>query len=399
MNYMIKGEKCMKKNQKHKTLDYDFSDYAEEITGNALFKINGGAEVENSHEGVAGAKPGDTITRIDGTVVTLKQADIDYANAQLGNNGNDGTGNTNGNSGTGNISNSNNTSNGYQNYSGAGSLSSCGGEKPEIPDNKKNGGGDPVKENPSNGNGGTNGYNPTPNGTNRTEEATNNIKNDNWTNHVPLQNQAAAKEYYERTTQRNEYYIKKYNINPYLPTDVKIKLVQKELDHQFALAVSSYIGTDYVFGGKSRKGIDCSGTITESLKDMGYKIKSRNADSMGSGEVDWITILPYATKDNAGNEGILNFYRLNGSEKINHTNVGVGSYMNHPEDLSIYFPQIVDATESDWICSRNSNSKQYIPAQAGKVNQTYAPFSTNEQSYPVVQARINWEVLDEKYRF
>ena len=73
---------------------YDFSDYAEEITGNALFKINGGAEVENSHEGVAGAKPGDTITRIDGTVVTLKQADIDYANAQLENNGNDGTGNT-----------------------------------------------------------------------------------------------------------------------------------------------------------------------------------------------------------------------------------------------------------------------------------------------------------------
>ena len=83
---------------------YDFSDYAEEITGNALFKINGGAEVENSHEGVAGAKPGDTITRIDGTVVTLKQADIDYANAQLGNNGNNGTGNTNGSSSAGSSS-------------------------------------------------------------------------------------------------------------------------------------------------------------------------------------------------------------------------------------------------------------------------------------------------------
>ena len=83
---------------------YDFSDYAEEITGNALFKINGGAEVENSHEGVAGAKPGDTITRIDGTVVTLKQADIDYANAQLENNGNDGTGNTNGSSSAGSSS-------------------------------------------------------------------------------------------------------------------------------------------------------------------------------------------------------------------------------------------------------------------------------------------------------
>ena len=104
MNYMIKGEKCMKKIQNNKTLDYDFSDYAEEITGNALFKINGGAEVENSHEGVAGAKPGDTITRIDGTVVTLKQADIDYANAQLGNNGNNGTGNTNGSSSAGSSS-------------------------------------------------------------------------------------------------------------------------------------------------------------------------------------------------------------------------------------------------------------------------------------------------------
>ena len=98
--------------KKYKDLcDYDFSDYAEEITGDALFKINGGAEVENSHEGVAGAKPGDTITRIDGTVVTLKQADIDYANAQLGNNGNNGTGNTNGSSGSNNTSISRSTNN------------------------------------------------------------------------------------------------------------------------------------------------------------------------------------------------------------------------------------------------------------------------------------------------
>ena len=100
--------------KKYKDLGiYDFSDYAEEITGDALFKINGGGKVENSHEGVAGAKPGDTITRKNGDVIVLKQADIDYANAQLENNGNDGTGNTNGNSGTGNNSNSesNNTSN------------------------------------------------------------------------------------------------------------------------------------------------------------------------------------------------------------------------------------------------------------------------------------------------
>ena len=61
----------------HKNADfYDFSDYAEEITGNALFKINGGAEVENSDKGVAGAKPGDTITRKNGDVIVLNQADI-----------------------------------------------------------------------------------------------------------------------------------------------------------------------------------------------------------------------------------------------------------------------------------------------------------------------------------
>ena len=29
---------------------YDFSDYAEEITWDALFKINGGAQIENSIE-------------------------------------------------------------------------------------------------------------------------------------------------------------------------------------------------------------------------------------------------------------------------------------------------------------------------------------------------------------
>lgn len=30
----------MRKNQTYKNLNYDFSDYAEKITGNALFEIN-----------------------------------------------------------------------------------------------------------------------------------------------------------------------------------------------------------------------------------------------------------------------------------------------------------------------------------------------------------------------
>ncbi len=40
--------------------------------------VSGGHEVENSHEAVANAEPGDTITRDDGTEVTLTEADIEY---------------------------------------------------------------------------------------------------------------------------------------------------------------------------------------------------------------------------------------------------------------------------------------------------------------------------------
>ena len=42
--------------------NFDFSDYRE-ITGDELYKINGGKQVENSNEGVANAQPGDTIIR------------------------------------------------------------------------------------------------------------------------------------------------------------------------------------------------------------------------------------------------------------------------------------------------------------------------------------------------
>ena len=63
---------------------YDFSDYAEEITGDALFKINGGAQIENSVEAQANARVGDTLTRNDGTTVTITQGDIDWAKKQVG---------------------------------------------------------------------------------------------------------------------------------------------------------------------------------------------------------------------------------------------------------------------------------------------------------------------------
>ena len=58
---------------------YDFSDYAEEITGNALFKINGGAHIENSIEAQANAQVGDTVTNSKDETHVLTEDDIIWA--------------------------------------------------------------------------------------------------------------------------------------------------------------------------------------------------------------------------------------------------------------------------------------------------------------------------------
>ncbi len=63
-----------------KTFDfsnYDFSDCVE-ITGDALYLINGGAKIENSVEAQANAKPSDTVTNSKGETHTLTKGDIDW---------------------------------------------------------------------------------------------------------------------------------------------------------------------------------------------------------------------------------------------------------------------------------------------------------------------------------
>lgn len=71
----------MMKNKLSKIFEnFDFSD-CREITGDELYKINGGKQVENSNEGVASAQPGDTIIRDDHTEITLNQGDINWAQA------------------------------------------------------------------------------------------------------------------------------------------------------------------------------------------------------------------------------------------------------------------------------------------------------------------------------
>ena len=78
----MKRKSIMKKKKYPNLEDYDLSDYIE-LTGDILYKINGGAQIENSNEAVAGAKPGDTLIREDGTKMTIKQGDIDWAKEKV----------------------------------------------------------------------------------------------------------------------------------------------------------------------------------------------------------------------------------------------------------------------------------------------------------------------------
>ena len=69
--------------------DYDLSCY-EELKGDILYRINGGAEIENSVEAQAQAHEGDTVKRSDGTTHTLTKGDIKWAQDYVGSNGNTG---------------------------------------------------------------------------------------------------------------------------------------------------------------------------------------------------------------------------------------------------------------------------------------------------------------------
>jgi hypothetical protein len=166
---------------------------------------------------------------------------------------------------------------------------------------------------------------------------------------------------------------------------------------EFAEALNSLVGTPYEWGGKDGDGIDCSGTITYALQKMGYNIPNKSATSMASGNVDWITVNKTVDASKAGETGKLNFYKLDGSDIVNHVNVGVGT-TGVPLFLTDPKSQIVDATSGSTLNQRDGLDGQYYKPGEGQVNQTYAPLSTNESSQPTSQATINWSVLERKYK-
>ena len=63
---------------------YDYSSFARDMTEEELLTVNGGKWIGNSDASVAEGEVGDTLRRKDGTVVTITQADIDWAKEQVG---------------------------------------------------------------------------------------------------------------------------------------------------------------------------------------------------------------------------------------------------------------------------------------------------------------------------
>ena len=81
---MLFKELRMKKLYSRKIVPFEIPGDARELTDEEMLLVNGGGRVENSDEGVAGAKPGDYIIRDNNEKVVLKQIDIDLAQEKVG---------------------------------------------------------------------------------------------------------------------------------------------------------------------------------------------------------------------------------------------------------------------------------------------------------------------------
>ena len=62
---------------------YDYSAFARDMTEEELLTVNGGKWIGNSNEAVAEGEVGDTLQRDDGTIVTITEGDIKWAQEQI----------------------------------------------------------------------------------------------------------------------------------------------------------------------------------------------------------------------------------------------------------------------------------------------------------------------------
>ena len=130
---MLFKEFRMKKLYSRKIVPFEIPGDARELTDEEMLLVNGGGRVENSDEGVAGAKPGDYIIRDNNEKVVLKQIDIDLAQEKVGDGANTLT-NPNGSSGSGGSSGGSSGSSGSSSISATNTGNDCTANTVKDPD-------------------------------------------------------------------------------------------------------------------------------------------------------------------------------------------------------------------------------------------------------------------------
>lgn len=161
----------------------------------------------------------------------------------------------------------------------------------------------------------------------------------------------------------------------------------RDLDEQFVEKAKAEAGIPYsTTGGISTSAVDCRGTVLLALREMEFKPKIMNSDSMSKGGGGLVDVLTGPARPE-GTPAILNFYDwrpANGT--VDHVTIGVGN------------SKILTATDAlgtgnDWIAQKRENGQSVVPGKYGVANiADSTPFSKN--NLPVRQGTINWQFLD-----
>jgi hypothetical protein len=162
---------------------------------------------------------------------------------------------------------------------------------------------------------------------------------------------------------------------------------QITMEYAFSVVMRGFVGIDYIYGGQSTSGVDCSGTVLLVLELLGFNIGSDfSAAELGSGRVTWLSYLPDIISVNQGKMGVLNFYDHETAGVIDHVNTGVGQF---PGERTT---QIVDATFGDWMVNaRSEHPLQLRTPRSNSINQTFTPAYMSKE--PVLQAVIDFDAL------
>ena len=281
---------------------YDFSDYAEEITGKDLIKINGGSSSCNG----SGPENGGV-------------------SAASGGSGSKGSGSSSIGASSGSCGGGGSPSvpSGSRRNSGLGSSTSGSGSGSAPSSNTGSCGGSISSGTPSG-----------PTGPSSSD--------------VPEYDLTKDTEILKKVIdERLDYDL---DLQEYVKNDPRFNEL---LNNLFSDKMRSLVGTPYLFGGKNLKGIDCSGTITYALEDLcGIDLENYSSSEMSNNKCPYVKINKSVNTNDQGKAGMLNFYIWNSGEGVKHVNSGVGK--KQEEDNY----QVVDATEGAWMVNRNSNSMQ-----------------------------------------